>query len=180
MPVSTEDREWLSSKFWYRVDKEGGFIHPVHGRCWEWIGGRSRGRGMLGWHGTMIMASRVSWILHHGYNPDCCVLHKCDNPSCVNPDHLFLGSQADNMKDKISKGRSSNVKGVVPQYYDSQYISPFHKGEKHYSAKLTGDQVIDLIARSGAGEPQKSLAKKFGISQPHVSNILSGRKRKHL
>ena len=85
--------------------------------CWEWTGAlNGSGYGSFCYNGKTTNAHRVSWLIHNGSIPKgeghhgTCVLHKCDNRKCVNPDHLFLGSNADNIKDRESKGR-----GVMPE-----------------------------------------------------------------
>jgi hypothetical protein len=86
------------------------FVCPYDHGCWFWIGGTVRdgygsiGRGARG--AGVIRAHRLSWLIHYGEIPEGLnVLHKCDNPSCVRPDHLFLGTTADNMEDARNKGR---------------------------------------------------------------------------
>lgn len=93
----------------------------VSGECWEWQGYRiDKGYGRLRHEGGKKLAHRVSYEAFVGAIPDgMCVLHKCDNPPCVNPDHLFLGTNLDNVKDCINKGRHKGV-----------YNSPFVKGNK--------------------------------------------------
>ena len=99
---------WTNSRrlrmFWARVIKSDG--------CWEWSGatnGHKYGRVMKG--GRWTGAHRVSWVIHHGKIPDeALVLHRCDNPSCVNPAHLFLGTQEDNIRDMVRKGRHAEQK----------------------------------------------------------------------
>lgn len=98
---STQNRRWpLGKKFWRGVTPTSG--------CWEWAGARSNeGYGQLrnGQRGS-LQAHRVSWTIHFGEIPDgMFVLHHCDNRPCVRPDHLFLGTQADNLHDMYSKGR---------------------------------------------------------------------------
>jgi hypothetical protein len=78
--------------------------------CWMWIGGvESHGYGRMSFNGKRYKAHQLSWILNRGEIPKgMCVCHHCDTPGCVNPDHLFLGTMADNMRDKVAKGRQSH------------------------------------------------------------------------
>lgn len=89
----------IESRFWSRVRKGSA--------CWEWVGARhTGGYGAISVNGHQERAHRVSWMIHHGEIPDgLWVLHRCDNPPCVNPAHLFVGSDADNLSDAIAKGR---------------------------------------------------------------------------
>ena len=94
---------WLSEKqlrnFWGRVDQTGD--------CWNWTGGHNgSGRAIIKLYGVQMVAPRVAYALHFGVDPgDWDVLHTCDNPSCVNPAHLFLGTPKDNAEDMVRKGR---------------------------------------------------------------------------
>jgi hypothetical protein len=142
--------------FLSKIDKNGSI--PVHvpeiGNCWEWKGKLlDSGYGRLGIGGKSTRAHRASWFFSHGLQwPNLCVLHRCDNRKCVRPDHLFLGTQADNIKDKLAKLRQS-------------------REEKHGRSKVTKEQAIDILKRKKAGERQIDLASEFGINQTTVSDI---------
>lgn len=94
--------ETIEGRFWRKVNKSG------ENGCWIWTANKSRGYGLISTkkYQSPKKAHRLSWEMHHGEIPEGLeVLHKCDNPSCVNPDHLFLGTQLDNIKDAVSKNR---------------------------------------------------------------------------
>lgn len=97
----------LAERFWAKVDKRGP------DECWPWLGGTSDGYGVIGVGRRaegVKRATHIAWTLEHGVPlPDGMdALHKCDNPPCVNPKHLFPGTQADNVKDMLAKGRHSH------------------------------------------------------------------------
>lgn len=95
----------LADRFWSKVDKESGPIHPVRGRCWIWTAARfANGYGVFRFPEFNRRSHRVSWELEIGKVPTGLrVLHHSDNPPCVRPDHLFLGTDADNSRDKCAK-----------------------------------------------------------------------------
>ena len=97
----------LSERFWAKVE-----IIPFHG-CWEWTASQNRlGYGLIHEKRRMLKAHRVSWELHYGkvIPAGLFVCHHCDNPGCVNPSHLFLGTNTDNLRDMSAKGRSRGQK----------------------------------------------------------------------
>lgn len=146
----------LWRRFWPNVTVTPG--------CWIWVGAtHSGGYGTLSMGaGAPAYAHRLSFALFKGPIPaGLWVLHRCDNPPCVNPDHLFLGTIRDNNADRHSKGRSP-------------------KGTRHGRARLTEDAVRELRKRAAAGEMQRTLAAEFGLSESHLSGILSGRFWAHL
>ncbi len=95
------------NNFWKKVKiSKSNFYNKVP--CWEWTGGLTEGYGMIRFNYENFYAHRISWIIENGEIPDnLLILHKCDNRLCVNPKHLFLGTIADNMKDKVKKGRQA-------------------------------------------------------------------------
>ncbi len=150
----------LKERFWVKVDVVG------FDECWEWKAYRSRhGYGLI-WAGVdtgrrWFRANRVAWELTHGEIPvGLFVCHHCDNPACCNPQHLFLGTQADNVRDSWQKGRASG--GSMP-------------GEKNPSAKLREQQVRE-IRRLWSEErtPHKILAEMFSISRRQINSIVRG------
>lgn len=122
-------------------------------QCWPWTGAVNvDGYGRRG--KPTVYAHRHSWEIHNGRSlaDDECVLHSCDNPSCVNPAHLSVGSKADNNRDRAAKGRSRD-----------------QHGERHNMAKLTEADVIEI--RQLDGESHSRIAQRYGVSQTVVSAI---------
>jgi hypothetical protein len=140
--------------------------------CHIWTGHVTRrGYGLLidGQRSTKVVkrpAHRVSWELHNGPIPDgMSVLHKCDVPACVNPEHLFLGTQADNMRDMDAKGRRKN--------------SP-RPGELNGNALLTDTKVLKIKKLRARGWTYKQIGAEIGVHATTVFGIISGKSWKHL
>lgn len=150
--------EKLRQRFWAKVKRGKA------NECWEWLASTyGNGYGRVKVEGRVESAHRIVWSLTHGPIPDgLCVLHKCDNPGCVNPYHLFLGTHADNMADMKKKHRGRGQ------------LKP---GELHLCAKLTLRQV-KTIRKEGSkpGVTQTALATAFSVSQSHISRIILGRR----
>lgn len=131
--------------------------------CWEWTGGKSHGYGQVRvhevWGSDPVYVHRLSYILHHGPIPDGLnVCHHCDNTVCFNPEHLFLGTHADNVADMVAKRRH----GI---------------GIANGMAKLTDQQVKAIRVLKAEGISQREIAKMFGVSEGHVSTLIKGKKR---
>jgi hypothetical protein len=144
--------------------------------------------------GKEIYAHRLSWEIHYGSIPeDTHVCHRCDNPGCIRPDHLFLGTHRDNMQDMASKGRSGFQK--YPQFIakGSKHRSITHpesipRGEKHFRAKLTEQDVMyikSIKLKTGRSKDKerttiKDLMNQFNVSRSTINFIRNGRNWKHL
>ena len=127
----------------------------VPGGCWEWLGSKTRrdGYGQLWVDNHMVKAHRFSYAQFVGEITDgLCVCHKCDNPGCVNPEHLFLGTNADNVRDKVSKNRQSRLPGSLDGM-----------------AKLSGEDVHNM-RKSGLGP--SALSRLYPVSKSACSYIL--------
>ena len=142
-------------RFWKKVTKTDG--------CWLWRNpDPSNGYGKFSYQGQVMGAHRVSWLIHYGDISDgLWVLHKCDTPACVNPDHLFLGTHDDNMADMTAKHRG--------RY--QQHPETVTKGEQHGNAKLTENDVREIRRLRANGTPRQTVAQMFGISQSNVKQI---------
>jgi hypothetical protein len=133
----------LEGRFWRKVQRGDG--------CWVWTGHKSTsGYGRFAYAETVGYAHRFSYEIHNGsIPPDLCVCHRCDNPSCVNPSHLFLGTRKENSADMAAKGRHGNGHGK----------------------RLSDESVRAIRKRHAAGESQTAIAKDYGVSRTVVSKI---------
>jgi len=164
LPTDELKREEVISKFWTLVDKSGG-----EDLCWPWIGAlhdvnakTNRSYGEYRSNG----AHRWSYYLTHQdtWDNDLFVLHKCDNPICCNPNHLFQGTTQDNTADMIKKGRRR------PEKY----------GEECPTSKFKDDAIMEIRHRYADGETQTALAEMFGTTHGHIHAIVHGEVWKHL
>ena len=141
--------------------------------CWVWRAGRfDTGYGAFGIGRRTHGAHRVAWTIARGPIPTGrWVLHRCDRRECVNPDHLFLGDARANARDAASKGRGALQRpGLVARPC----------GTEHHHAKLTPAKVRRIRAMSAAGEKQRAIAKRFGITQPSVGYIVRREQWRHV
>lgn len=152
--VSTET---LEERFWEKVDKRGD------DECWNWIANKGKtGYGMVWFGKGFLRSNRASWIIHFGNIPKgMLVCHKCDNPSCVNPAHLFLGTSKDNAQDMLSKGRNPN-----------------QKGENNGFAKFKDEDILKIREMWKSGKYlQREIMETFGISRNYLWRILYNKGR---
>ena len=136
--------------FWDKVLK-------IPNGCWEWTGNTRNGYGQLKLNDTCYAAHQVAWFLHIGHWPVNWVLHKCDNKTCVNPNHLYDGTQSDNQIDHISRGSLSN------------------------NLKLRPQQVLEIRGLLDFGFlTQKEIAKRYGVKRSAISAINTGHSWSHV
>lgn len=151
-------RQALEGFFWARVKRTQA--------CWTWTGRcDAEGYGLLKTHSfgkVAQRAHRISWILHFGLITDGMgILHRCDNPPCVRPDHLFMGSALDNALDAAAKGRTA-------------------RGEKNHNAKLTAEQVKEMRRLAAGGVCFSELGRTFGVSGVMAARIVRRENWKHI
>jgi hypothetical protein len=138
--------------------------------CWEWTAAlKEDGYGSCLYLGEQL-AHRVSYKIWHGEIPEgLCVLHKCDNRRCVNPKHLFLGTRAENNKDRDSKGRTARGDKSASRLHPE--TRP--RGEKHKMSKLSNKQVAEIRALYATGKySHRSLGETYGVSHSNIGHIL--------
>lgn len=163
------------SRFWANVRKAGP------DECWLWTGETGKkGHGRFALRGKTVSAHRISWALERGPVPDgLCVCHDCpggDNPACVNPSHLWLGTKIDNNRDRVLKGRSAS--GLRNGRYTHPESTP--RGERHCHAKLNNWSACGVLARLLMGVNQSQVAREFGVTGKPVRRILAGTAWKHV
>ncbi len=150
------DIEKFRGNFWGYVKLD------TEDRCWLWIGASSsHGYGNFRAGEKQFRAHRFSWLLNRGSIPEGqFVLHQCDNPKCVNPGHLFLGTHRDNMRDKVSKGRQA--KGDRNGARTKPELHP--RGATHGMSVLTEEQVRSIRLERSEGVSPFFLAEKYGVT----------------
>jgi hypothetical protein len=143
-----------AERFWAKVDKSG--------ECWVWTGSRTpKGYGSAFDGKRLRRAHRLIWEWENGPIPDGMVVcHRCDNPPCVRPSHLFLGTAADNTADMLAKGR---------------HVAP--TGLANGRAKLSAEQIAEIRARRDAGEQLRPIADDYGVSASYLSRVVRGERR---
>lgn len=164
------------TRFWTKVNKTE--------TCWLWTASRvNTGYGRFYANRHAISAHRFSYAIAYGAIPNAlCVCHRCDTPSCVRPDHLFLGTNADNSRDMTNKGRSASGDKSSARIHKEKrprgeqhwaYKTPERmRGENNGRAQLSEQQVRDIRNRYACGALQCELAKEYNKSQSVISAII--------
>ena len=148
------------SRFWAKVDKSAG-----PDGCWLWTAAKRNGYGAVAVDGRKIaMAHRVAFEIVNGViSSGLFVCHRCDNPPCVNPAHLFLGTNAENAADRESKGRGNQA-----------------RGEANGNAKLTEERVREIRGMHKSGLSGRAIARRLGLSSSGVRHVLTGQRWGHV
>ena len=144
----------IKKRFWDKVKKGDN--------CWEWLGAKARGNyGDFKVNKKNILAHRFSYQINKGkISKGLYILHTCDNPSCVNPEHLWQGTQLENMRDCHNKGRGA-------------------RGKKIWNYKLKQVQVNEIRKKYNKGKiTQRELAKQYNVDSSHISKIINKKRRK--
>ena len=162
--------ERVSAKFFANVDRSGD--------CWLWTGKTDKdGYGLFYADGGDFRAHRAAYEIGHGVAPgDLCVCHRCDNPRCVNPDHMFLGTNAENTADRDAKGRTA--RGDRSGSRTCPESVP--RGENCGTSKLTEGAVRSIRLALAAGTRQESLAQEFAVTQGAISRIALNKTWRHV
>lgn len=182
-PLSPNDLE----RFWSGINKDGPIPeHMPHlGQCWVWTKSRfATGYGQMRLKYTRYGTHRLSWFIHNGAIRDgLFVCHKCDNPLCARPDHLFLGTNSENIQDASRKGllNPPRVSGVR----NGRYTMPERtaRGERSGAAKLTDNQVLEIRKRLLSSKRYgliKALASEYGVHRGTIMGIENRTYWKHL
>ena len=168
-----------ADRLWSRVEKTGD--------CWNWTGTlNAYGYGVMTIAKRLVFAHRLSWELAHGPVPEGrSVLHRCDNRRCVNPDHLFVGTRAENAADRVAKGRTAsgdrNGARTRPDRNPAKlYPERLRRGEANPASRLTEAVVREIRARHAAGETKAEIGRALGLPRGHVGRIVDRRSWAHV
>jgi hypothetical protein len=167
----TEVSAHTIERFWSKVEKTND--------CWIWLGCKTKsGYGYFALtRRKTVRAHRFAYEATFGVlTAGLCALHRCDNPGCVRPDHLFSGTHAENMADRDAKGRTA--RGDRSGARTQPAARP--RGDGHARSKLSGELVARIKARIRSGESQTAIASDVGVSIPTINHIVKGRTWRHI
>lgn len=180
----------VRERFWSSVEKNGPIISGMDSPCYVWTRAKSSsGYGSLsvtvGGVRSTPSAHRLSWEIHHGpVPPGTLVCHRCDNPLCVRPEHLFLGTDLDNVADALAKGRRRRAdpnrkrkregkRRSGKSRYVRRFPVPRPLASYRHRAALSPEQVREIRTRHAAGGVmQTELAREFGVRKEAISKII--------
>jgi len=178
---SIEKRRRRDARFWARVDRAGPVLRPGLGPCWTWSGATgSAGYGRVRRAGRLIGVHRLIYQMFVGpIRSGLCLCHRCDNPPCCNPAHLFLGTNLDNSRDMVMKQRHRYGPGSKPECGGPR---PAIWGIRHYNAKLTDEQILEIRRATGASERAvaRLFQERFGVARSCVRAIRAGMTWRHV
>jgi len=159
-------------RFWAKVNISGPYSRAMDSRCWEWQGSLNRkGYGQFGMNGTSIGAHRIAWQFTRGPIPKgMLLLHGCDNRRCVNPIHLSLGTNAENMHDMVQKDRQSRG----PRH------AAIMAGQTNGCAKLTEALVSAIRQAYAAGTSRADLAERYAVTRKNIDLVVTRKTWKHV
>ena len=158
----------IAIPFWDHVAKGDG--------CWEWTGSRRAGYGRAIVNQKSVRAHRRAWVLTNGPIPDgLFVLHKCDNPPCVRPDHLFLGTQLDNRRDAVAKGRQASGAN-----HASHLHPELRQGTNNGNAKLTEEIVREIRLMEMMRGDLSRMARRYSVSKTVIWKAYRGKSWRHI
>lgn len=176
-------------RFWGKVQKLDD------SECWNWIGSKCRfGHGQIRIRGRLVRSHRLSFLIHRGLISDkMLVCHKCDNPKCVNPSHLFLGTHSDNVKDMISKkrGNTENALATLRNHPELRargerngarvHPESIARGMRKATSKLTDDDVRRIrYEYSNHRTSHRKIADVYHVDHSVIGNLLRGKTWRHI
>lgn len=169
----SRSREFQNLSFLERFDRS--HTPEPNSGCWIWTGCiDSRSYGVIWRQGKQMLAHRASWLEFRGEIGGLFVCHHCDNPLCVNPSHLFLGSHTDNMRDAKRKGRTRSNGLSGDRHWMRVRPDLIKRGADAKKSKLNIEQVHEVRNRRVAGEAPSDLAKQFNVSTDVIHRCVSG------
>jgi hypothetical protein len=166
----------LGEKFWSRVNKTD--------TCWVWTAGKSNKYGDYYFNGKHFRVHRLVWESIHGPIPEKMVIcHKCDNPPCCNPDHLFMGTQKDNVQDALKKGKYNYTANKNPHLRNRVYSGTIENaccGERSPLAKLKESDVRIIRELAAQGHSSWVLAKRYNVDPSAIRQVVKRQTWKHV